>query len=104
MINKLINNICTSIDGGWDHALCCTSNGNMYSCGYGYEGNKPVLGHGDKNMRLVPTQIDYFSSKNIKINKVCCGYDHSMCITRNGDIYAWGGAQNGQLGIGIRSY
>ena len=86
--------------GGWDHALCCSNNGKVYSWGHGYEGTRAVLGHGDKIMRITPTLIKKLSNEYI-IN-VCCGYDHSLCSTINGDVYSWGWAQNGQLGCGTR--
>ena len=88
------------VAGGWDHALCCSNTGKVYSWGHGYEGTRAVLGHGDKLMRITPTLIKKLSNEYI-VN-VCAGYDHSLCSSINGDIYSWGWAQNGQLGIGSR--
>eukprot|EP01083_Nonionella_stella_P177704 625406_1 len=86
--------------GGWDHALCCCSDGAIYSWGNGYEGARGVLGHGDKQMRCKPTQIEALKAEHVI--HVCCGYDHALCCTDNGDVYSWGWGQYGQLGCGSR--
>lgn len=36
----------------------------------------------------------------LKISQLVCGYNHSLCLTENGKIYAWGNNQHGQLGFG----
>merc|ERR1712228_86493 len=76
------------IAAGWEHSLCCTSDGDIYSWGNGYEGTRAVLGHGDKGMRIKPTLIEKLKSENII--RVCCGYDHSLCSTVNGKLYTFG--------------
>ena len=98
LVHKMYN--IQDIAAGWDHSLCCTVKGKIYSFGHGYEGNRAVLGHGDKTMRCQPTLIESLSNEHVVV--VECGYDHSLCSTINGDVFAWGYNQNGQLGCNGR--
>lgn len=77
-----------AIAAGWEHSLCATLDGDIYSWGYGYEGTRAVLGHGDKGMRLKPTRIE--ALKDVHVICVCCGYDHSLCSTADGKLYTFG--------------
>eukprot|EP01083_Nonionella_stella_P064078 166689_1 len=72
--------------GGWDHALCCCSDGVIYSWGNGHEGARGVLGHGDKQMQCKAAQIE--ASKAEHVIHVCCGYNHALCCTDNGHCVA----------------
>lgn len=36
--------------------------------------------------------------RHVKIRKICCGNEHSMILTGNGDVYTWGTGLRGQLG------
>ena len=76
------------VAAGWEHALCCTSDGDIFSWGHGYEGTRAVLGLGDKAMRIKPTLIEKLKDENIV--RVCCGYDHSVCATVDGKLYTFG--------------
>lgn len=35
-----------------------------------------------------------------KVRKICCGAEHAMLLTENGDVYTWGNGLRGQLGHG----
>jgi len=35
-----------------------------------------------------------------KITDICCGENHTMAVTENGEVYSWGNGQFGQLGHG----
>lgn len=35
-----------------------------------------------------------------KAIKVACGFQHSACVTEEGDLYTWGLGKNGALGHG----
>lgn len=47
---------------------------------------------------LEPTEIDFFKDKKIVL--LAGGCDHSVAVSQNGDIYAWGFGQHGALGAG----
>jgi RCC1 and BTB domain-containing protein len=34
------------------------------------------------------------------VSEVACGSHHSVCLTKDGDIYAWGQNNCGQIGTG----
>jgi alpha-tubulin suppressor-like RCC1 family protein len=38
--------------------------------------------------------------KNEFIQSVCCGYDYILCLTENGEVFAWGNNDWGQAGCG----
>ena len=40
---------------------------------------------------------------NIVIIKVVCGYAHTLALTDEGHLYAWGANSYGQLGTGNKS-
>ncbi|EFN71674.1 RCC1 and BTB domain-containing protein 1 [Camponotus floridanus] len=44
---------------------------------------------------VYPCEITTFSDK---IDKVVCGYAHTLALTNKGEIYAWGGNSCGQVG------
>lgn len=59
------------------------------------------LGHtslqsGDKE--LLPRRV--VALDGISIKKVACGGVHTCAVTEKGALYAWGGSQAGQLGLG----
>ena len=85
------------IKTGEDFTLFLTEKGNVYSMGFGNEGQLGI-----KNI------FDEFSKKkycskptNIlnSIKSIFCGYKHSFAISYNRDIICWGKNNNGQLGL-----
>ena len=76
------------------HALFLTNDGNVYSCGYNYDGQ---LGHGTKEKKCLPKMVT-FKYNNVKIEKIKCGYLHSLCIDKFGRLFGWGYNKHKQLG------
>jgi alpha-tubulin suppressor-like RCC1 family protein len=37
------------------------------------------------------------------IKEVCCGYAHTLAITMQGQVYAWGSNESCQLGLGPKA-
>jgi alpha-tubulin suppressor-like RCC1 family protein len=35
-----------------------------------------------------------------KIVQVACGFHHTICLTADGELFAWGGGKEGSLGLG----
>jgi len=35
-----------------------------------------------------------------KIVQVACGFHHTLCLTSDGELFAWGGGKEGALGLG----
>ena len=86
-----------SIKCGNFHSLLLTSKGYVYSFG---DNNCGQLGLNDKNIELVdvPTLI----SDIPEMQRIECGYYHSMCIDVNGYLCIFGQNYCGQLGLGDR--
>lgn len=54
------------------------------------------LQYGDKE--LLPRRV--VALDGIAVSNVACGGIHTCAVTSNGALYAWGGGQAGQLGLG----
>lgn len=68
--------------------------GHVYSYGYGDFG---ALGQGGPAFLPLPKQIP--AIKDRFIVQIACGEYHSLALTNNGDVYAWGRGFEGQLGL-----
>ncbi|THG07190.1 hypothetical protein TEA_003712 [Camellia sinensis var. sinensis] len=80
------------------HTAAISENGEVYTWGLGSMGQ---LGHcslqsGDKE--LLPRRV--VALDGIFIKDVACGGVHTCAVTEKGALYAWGGGQAGQLGLG----
>jgi alpha-tubulin suppressor-like RCC1 family protein len=73
-----------AISCGFGHALALTESGCVYSWG---NNNWGQLGVGDNENREIPTLVIL---KDIIIEKISCGPKHSLLLSRDGDIYAFG--------------
>ena len=75
-----------------------TEDGDVYACGLNSRGQ---FGLGDTSHRYVPTLIPPSSFGNKKIKDVsCCDSYTAMFLTEDGDVYACGPNNYGQLGLG----
>jgi alpha-tubulin suppressor-like RCC1 family protein len=81
-----------------EHSLVTSSEGEIWSFG---EGGRGKLGHGGTGNEVVPRLIEALSG--VAVKQVAAGGQHSMVLTRDGDVFAWGGGYFGQLGNGNRS-
>lgn len=91
-----------SVKCGYNHTLCLTSEGEVYSWGYNKEGS---LGHAnyDKPEVKLPTKIKYFQDNNIKIVKIESGDNFCLALDDSGKVFSWGKNEYGQLGLGHQS-
>ncbi|XP_020579135.1 ultraviolet-B receptor UVR8 isoform X2 [Phalaenopsis equestris] len=88
----------TQVSCGEYHTAAISENGELYTWGLGSMGQ---LGHcslqyGDKE--LIPRRVVALDGTTIK--DVACGGVHTCARTVDGALYAWGGSQVGQLGLG----
>ncbi|XP_028278663.1 RCC1 and BTB domain-containing protein 1 isoform X3 [Parambassis ranga] len=82
--------------GSGPHILLATDDGQMFAWGHnGYS----QLGNGNTNQGLAPTLITA-TLHNKKVTEVACGSHHSMALTHDGEVFAWGYNNCGQIGSG----
>ncbi|KAM4031948.1 RCC1 and BTB domain-containing protein 1-like [Anomaloglossus baeobatrachus] len=80
--------------GSGPHVLVCTEDGELYAWGHnGYN----QLGNGNTVQGTVPIQI---CVELKKVMQVACGSHHSMVLTSEGEVFAWGYNNCGQIGSG----
>ena len=85
-----------SASAGQRHSLIVTEAGSLYSFGMDAYGQ---LGRGETTIADVfPTIVEALSG--IRLIAVATGTDHSLALTTEGEVYAWGRNTEGQLGTG----
>ncbi|XP_071806034.1 protein RCC2 homolog [Asterias amurensis] len=77
------------------HSIIITEAGKAMSWG---RGDKGQLGHGEAVRCEAPKIIE--ALKDFNIVNAACGRSHSMCLTDEGAVYAFGDNKLGQLGVG----
>ncbi|KAM3935649.1 RCC1 and BTB domain-containing protein 2 isoform 1-T1 [Leptodactylus fuscus] len=82
--------------GSGPHVVIVTADGEVYSWGHNAYSQ---LGNGSTNQALIPCQVST-NLVNKKVVSVACGSHHSMVSTSDGEVYAWGYNNSGQVGSG----
>ncbi|KAK7290064.1 hypothetical protein RIF29_04217 [Crotalaria pallida] len=80
---------------GGRHSVVITDAGAVLAFGWGLYGQ---CGQGSTDDELSPTCVS--SLLGIRIEGVAAGLWHTVCTSADGDVYAFGGNQFGQLGTG----
>ncbi|KAL3719213.1 hypothetical protein ACJRO7_004210 [Eucalyptus globulus] len=81
---------------GGRHSAAITDAGALLTFGWGLYGQ---CGQGSTDDELSPTCVT--SLLGIRIVGVSAGLWHTVCVSADGDVYAFGGNQFGQLGTGV---
>lgn len=79
---------------GEEHAAFLTTSGEVFTWGYGHDGQ---LGHGAKTHLSSPKKIEGIKER---AKKVACGGGHTAVLTESGELYLFGRGRDGQLGKG----
>jgi alpha-tubulin suppressor-like RCC1 family protein len=94
----------SQMDAGNWHTACCTLDGGVYTFGGGGRFyNHGQLGHGDTEDTMLPRRIERFGSlpaSRVRVAAICCGGYHTLALTQERLVYAWGSSKFGQLGLG----
>lgn len=89
--------------GNW-HTCCVTTTGAVYSFGGGGKFmNSGQLGHGDKEDNMTPRRIAKFGdlpAAKVFVKMITCGGYHTLALTVDRLVYAWGSGKFGNLGLG----
>lgn len=83
---------------GHRHSMVLDEHGGLFTFGSGASG---ALGHGDTVGQEFPVKVIEFENNNIRIHQMSAGVDMSMAVDTSGNVYAWGKASDGRLGLGI---
>ncbi|CAG9313214.1 UVR8_2 [Blepharisma stoltei] len=104
LIRDLSGEIIVYVECGGYHTVALTDNGDVYTWGRGDANQLGVpstslyrdeLGY----VSLRPTKLEYFTNQDIFIKSAACGEAHTLLLDTLGCIYAFGWAEDGQLGI-----
>ena len=91
----------TAIAAGAIHSMALKDDETVWVWGY----NSWGLGDGTTMMRNIPVQVlkgeststnDYLEG----VTAIATGDGHSVALTKDGNVWAWGDNQHGQLGVG----
>ncbi|XP_037390193.1 calponin homology domain-containing protein DDB_G0272472-like [Pygocentrus nattereri] len=91
----LKNDVPLKIACGDEHTALITENGKLFMFG---SNNWGQLGLGTKASVNKPTCVKALKSEKVKL--VACGRTHTLVYTSRGNLYAAGGNNEGQLGLG----
>lgn len=94
----LQNKVVVNIACGQLCSMAVLDNGEIYGWGYNCNGQ---LGLGNNGNQQTPCRIA--ALHGINIVQVACGYAHTLALTDEGFVYAWGANSYGQLGTGNKS-
>uniref|UniRef100_A0A667Y3I8 RCC1 and BTB domain containing protein 2 n=1 Tax=Myripristis murdjan TaxID=586833 RepID=A0A667Y3I8_9TELE len=94
----LQNKVVVNIACGQLCSMAVLDNGEIYGWGYNCNGQ---LGLGNNGNQQTPCRIAALQGVNIV--QVACGYAHTLALTDEGFVYAWGANSYGQLGTGNKS-
>lgn len=84
------------IAAGESNSAAITMKNELYMWGVGLHGR---LGMGKTANQLKPTLVEDLC--DLKVEDVCLGSNHTLCILRNGKGLCWGSSKDGKLGLEI---
>jgi alpha-tubulin suppressor-like RCC1 family protein len=87
-----------AISCGSKHSLALTKSSHVFSWGLNDKGQ---LGNGEGEDSNVPkvVKVEDENKKSVICTKISCGSKHSLLLSSDGEIYAFGNNEFGQLGI-----
>ncbi|XP_069859290.1 RCC1 and BTB domain-containing protein 2 isoform X2 [Dipodomys merriami] len=94
----LQNKVVVNIACGQMCSMAVADTGEVYV--WGYSGNGQ-LGLGSTGNQPTPCRVA--ALQGIHVQRVACGYAHTLVLTDEGQVYAWGANSYGQLGTGNKS-
>jgi hypothetical protein len=85
------------ISCGWGHSMALTESGHVYSWGFNGYGQ---LGNGNTVDSNTPKLVELNS---VIVERISCGQWHSLLLSKDGAIYAFGDNDLGQIGKGYNN-
>jgi alpha-tubulin suppressor-like RCC1 family protein len=90
------NEHAADVAGGGYHALVLTDLGRVFAIGRNEDGQ---LGDGTTEARRLNATLVTGALAGKAITRVAAGLSHSIAVTRDHHVYAWGSNARGQLGV-----
>ncbi|VIO89751.1 conserved hypothetical protein,hypothetical protein [Brugia malayi] len=84
-----------SIASGERHTLFLSDDGKVWSCGSNYNGELGRGGVREGSYTIYPVHI----SSTVSIIQISAGRSHSMAVSDDGRLFAWGSNSHGQLAM-----
>ncbi|KAG7217667.1 hypothetical protein INR49_021356 [Caranx melampygus] len=112
---NLLSKRVTEVACGSHHTIALTTDGEVYAWGYNNSGQ---VGSGSTANQPTPRRVSSCLQNKVVVNIACgqlcsmavldngevaCGYAHTLALTDEGFVYAWGANSYGQLGTGNKS-
>ena len=101
---SLVGKTITSVSCGMNHTLVIDSTGGLHAWGHNSSaqiGNNPANPMNSGTVSKVPVSVSSFGSLVGKTVVACAAGDfHSLAVDSDGNLHAWGGNYDGQLGTG----
>lgn len=94
--SDILTNI-AAVEIGSNLFLALSADGKVYAWG---ANNWGEVGDGTETQRNTPVLISQSSFNNKRVVAISAGYQHSMALTEDGKVWAWGVNGVGQLGDG----
>ncbi|KAI9294851.1 RCC1/BLIP-II [Neoconidiobolus thromboides FSU 785] len=84
---------------GLDHTALVTKDNNIYTMGWGSDGQLG-LGESPPKNKYLPTKIPYFNENKHNIIKISSCNDCTLALNDQGKVFSWGNSEYGQGGQG----
>lgn len=95
LIVSLADEVIVDAVTGQYHSVALTMDGRVFTWGWGVHGQ---LGHGDTLQKNIPTLVNELLGSVIRT--IAAGHAHTLCLTSDGIVFAFGCNIFGQLGSG----
>ncbi|EFN66274.1 X-linked retinitis pigmentosa GTPase regulator-like protein [Camponotus floridanus] len=95
LIISLAQEIIIDAVAGQYHSVALTADGRVFTWGWGIHGQ---LGHGNTDEKITPSLVT--ALLGVVVRCISAGYAHTLALSVDGIVYAFGSNVLGQLGIG----
>ncbi|KOX68598.1 X-linked retinitis pigmentosa GTPase regulator like protein [Melipona quadrifasciata] len=95
LITSLAQEVIIDAVAGQYHSVALTADGRVFTWGWGVHGQ---LGHGNTDKKMTPTLVT--SLLGTVIRYISAGHAHTLALSTEGIVYAFGCNIFGQLGVG----
>ncbi|KAN0076473.1 Regulator of chromosome condensation 1/beta-lactamase-inhibitor protein II [Elaphomyces granulatus] len=89
-----------AISATWEASFLVSTDDEVFVLGFGSRGELG-LGKGRTETVSCPGRIPEFPPQGTQIVAISSGIGHTVVVLSNGDVYGWGGARKGQLGVAV---